>query len=103
MITSIIVVVAVVFVSWMVWSRWHDWRTPEVAWSPLERSPQTRAFEAYARGNGCLAAGQWTDATAAFEQARTLDPKYPYVTERLAEVVRQQSAASTLNPVPAGG
>ena len=47
-------------------------------------------------------AGQWIDATAAFEQARTLDPKRPYVAERLAEVARQQHAASALAPVAAG-
>jgi hypothetical protein len=35
-----------------------------------ERSPQTLAFEAFTHGNTCLAAGQFADATAAFEQAR---------------------------------
>jgi cytochrome c-type biogenesis protein CcmH/NrfG len=48
-------------------------------------------------------AGQWADATAAFEQARTLDPKRPYVAERLAEVIRRQHLASTPAPVAAGG
>jgi hypothetical protein len=48
-------------------------------------------------------AGQWAAATAAFEQARALDPKRPYVAERLAEVNRRQHAASALVPVAAGG
>jgi cytochrome c-type biogenesis protein CcmH/NrfG len=43
------------------------------------------------------------DATAAFEQARTLDPKRPYVAERLAEVDRRQHATSVPAPVVAGG
>jgi cytochrome c-type biogenesis protein CcmH/NrfG len=66
-------------------------------------SPQTRAFNAFAHGNSCLAAGQLADATAAFEQARTLDPKRPHVAERLAEVDRRQHAASAPAPVTAGG
>jgi cytochrome c-type biogenesis protein CcmH/NrfG len=64
---------------------------------------ETRAFEAFAHGNSCLVAGQRADATAAFEQARTLDPKRPYVADRLAEVDRRQHAASASAPVAAGG
>ena len=88
---------------WMAWRRWSDWRTPTGPLPSAGRSPQTRAFEAFAHGNRCLVAGQWADATAAFEQARTLDPKRPYVAERLAEVDRRQHAASAPVPVAAGG
>jgi Tfp pilus assembly protein PilF len=63
----------------------------------------TRAFEAFTHGNTCLAAGQWADATAAFERARALDPKRPYVAERLAEVARRQHAAGAPAPVAVGG
>jgi hypothetical protein len=102
--TSIIIVVVVMACAgWMAWSRWTYWRTPIRPQPAAERSPQTRAFEAFAHGNSCLAAGQLADATAAFEQARTLDPKRPYVAERLAEVVRRQHAASATSPVVAGG
>ena len=102
--TSIIIVVVVMACAgWMAWSRWTYWRTPISSQSSAERSPQTRAFEAFADGNRCLMAGQWADATAAFEQARTLDPKRPYVAERLAEVARRQHAASPPAPVAAGG
>ncbi|MGH8067671.1 MAG: tetratricopeptide repeat protein [Candidatus Entotheonellia bacterium] len=102
--TSIIIVIVVMACAgWMAWSRWTYWRTPTGPQTSAERSPQTRAFEAFAHGNSCLAAGQLADATAALEQARTLDPKRPYVAERLAEVERRQHAASTPVPVAAGG
>jgi hypothetical protein len=102
--TSIIIVVVVMACAgWMAWSRWTSWRTPIRPQPSAERSPQTRAFEAFAHGNRCLSAGQWVDATAAFEQARTLDPKRPYVAERLAEVGRRQHAANLPAPVAAGG
>ena len=103
MISSIFLIIVIAGAGWFVWRRWTDWRTPITPQPLAERSPQTRAFEAFLHGNGCLAAGQWVDATAAFEQARTLDPKRPYVAERLAEVARQQDAASALAPVAAGG
>jgi hypothetical protein len=102
MVSLIIVVVVMACAGWMAWSRWTSWRTPISLQPSAERSPQTRAFEAFAHGNSCLAAGQWADATAAFEQARTLDPKRPYVAERLAEVARRQHAASAPVPVAAG-
>jgi cytochrome c-type biogenesis protein CcmH/NrfG len=41
-----------------------------------------------------LAEGQFTDAIAAFHQARKIDPKHPYVAGRLAEVERRQHAPS---------
>jgi cytochrome c-type biogenesis protein CcmH/NrfG len=103
MISIIFIVAIIAGVGWMAWSRWNSWRTPIRPLPSAENSPQTRAFEAFAHGNTCLAAGQWADATAAFEQARTLDPKRPYVAERLAEVVQRQQAASAPVPVAAGG
>jgi len=103
MISIIFVVAMIAGAGWFVWSRWTDWRTPIRPQPSAERSPQTYAFEAFAHGNSCLVAGQWADATAAFEQARTLDPKRPYVAERLAEVDRRQHAASAPVPVAAGG
>jgi hypothetical protein len=103
MISIIFIVVVIAGAGYLAWRRWTYWRTPISPPSSAERSPQTRAFEAFADGNRCLMAGQWTDATAAFEQARTLDPKRPYVAERLAEVARRQHAASTPVPVAAGG
>src|ERR687891_1721706 len=103
MMSLIFIVVVIAGAGWLAWSRWTSWRTPITPQPSAERSPQTRAFEAFADGNRCLVAGQWADATAAFEQARTLDPKRPYVAERLAEVARRQHAASPPAPVAAGG
>jgi hypothetical protein len=103
MTSLIIVVVVLACAGWMAWNRWTYGRTPIRPQPAAERSPQTRALEAFAHGNSCLAAGQWADATAAFEQARTLDPKRPHVAERLAEVARRQHAASAPAPVAAGG
>ena len=103
MISIICIVVVIAGAGWLAWNRWTYGRTPIRPLPSAERSPQTRAFEAFAHGNACLAAGQLADATAAFERARALDPKRAYVAERLAEVARQQHAASAPAPVAAGG
>jgi hypothetical protein len=103
MVSISIVVVVMACAGWMAWCRWHDWSTPIRPQPAAEMSPQTLAFEAFTHGNTCLAAGQLADATAAFERARALDPKRPYVADRLAEVERRQHAASALAPVAAGG
>ena len=103
MISIIFIVAIIAGIGWMAWRRWGHGRLPIEPLPSAAASPQTRAFEAFTHGNTYLAAGQWADATAAFEQARTLDPKRPYVAERLAEVARQQHAASALAPVAAGG
>jgi hypothetical protein len=92
---SIIVVVAVMACAgWMAWRRWGHWRTPAASGTPEVITPESQAFEAFTHGNSCLAAGQFAEATAAFQRARELDPKRPHVTERLAEVERRQQAAS---------
>jgi Tfp pilus assembly protein PilE len=103
MISIILIVAIIAGIGWMAWSRWNYWRTPLATGPSAEMSQKTHAFEAFLHGNSCLAAGQFADATAAFAQARTLDPKRPYVAERLAEVDRRQHAASTLAPVAVGG
>jgi hypothetical protein len=103
MISIIFVVAILAGIGWMAWRRWGHGRLPTEPLFSEATSPKTRAFEAFLHGNRCLAAGQFADATAAFEQARTLDPKRPYVAERLAEVDRQQHAASAPVPVAAGG
>jgi hypothetical protein len=95
---SVIVVIAGIGVGWMVWRRWGRRPTPAVSGIAAGKTAERLAFEAFTHGNSCLAAGQFADATAAFEQARALDPKRPHVAERLAEVARRQAAAS---PPPA--
>jgi hypothetical protein len=103
MISIIFIVVVIAGAGWLAWRRWTYWRTPSGPEPSAASSPQTRAFEAFAHGNHCLMAGQFADATTAFERARALDPKRPYVAERLAEVDRRQHAASAVAPVAAGG
>jgi Flp pilus assembly protein TadD len=56
------------------------------------------ALKAFAPGNTYWAAGQFAEATAAFHQARELEPKHPHVAARLAEVERQQQAVSATTP-----
>jgi hypothetical protein len=101
MLSTILIVIVIAGAGWFAWRRWNDWRRPITPQPSEDRSPQTLAYKAFLHGNTCLAAGQFADATAAFEQARALDPKRPYVAERLAEVTRRQHAASTWAPVAA--
>jgi hypothetical protein len=67
---SIIVVIAGIGVGWMVWRRRGRRHTPAVSGIAAGMTPESLAFEAFTHGNSCLAAGQFADATAAFEQAR---------------------------------
>jgi Tfp pilus assembly protein PilF len=103
MITVILVIAVVLGAGWFVWGRQGRWHAPDASATPADLTPERLAFEAFARGNTCLAAGQWADATAAFQRARELDPKRPHVAERLAEVARRQHAANATAPVAAGG
>jgi hypothetical protein len=103
MISIIFMVAIMAGIGWMAWRQWGHGRPPTAPLLSEATSPKTRAFEAFLHGNTCFAAGQWADATVAFEQARTLDPKRPYVAERLAEVDRRQHAARAPVPVAAGG
>lgn len=92
---SIFIVMAVIAgIAWFGWKRWSSRQMLAQLASPAQASSETMAFEAFTRGNTCLAAGQFAEATAAFERARELDPKRLHVTERLAEVTRRQASAS---------
>jgi hypothetical protein len=94
MITVICVIAIVLGAGWIVWRRRGRWGTPAASGTPAGMPPERLAFEAFTHGNTCLAAGQFAEATAAFQRARELDPKRPHVAERLAEVARRQHAAS---------
>jgi predicted negative regulator of RcsB-dependent stress response len=95
---STIVVIAVIGVGWMVWRQWGRRQTPAVSGTAAGVTPERLAFDAFTRGNTCLAEGKFADAIAAFQQARELDPKRPHVADRLAEAERRQAGAS---PSPA--
>ena len=95
MITVILVIAVVLGAGWVVWRRRGRWGTPAASATPAGETPEGLAFAAFTHGNTCLAAGQFAEATAAFQRARELDPKRPHVAERLAEVARRQHAAAS--------
>jgi hypothetical protein len=101
MITVILIIAIVLGVGWAVWGRRGRWRTPAASTTPAGMTPESLAFDAFTHGNTCLAAGQFAEATAAFQRARDLDPKRPHVADRLAEVARRQQAESMSSPPPA--
>ena len=89
-----ILAVIVLCIGGIVWRRrrrWHAYTTPV---SPGTIPRETLALRAFAHGNSCLAEGKFTEAIDAFQQAREIEPKHPHVAGRLAEVERQQQAAS---------
>jgi predicted negative regulator of RcsB-dependent stress response len=89
----VIIMVIVVCAGWVVWRRYR--RHAPTAVVPPEAIPRENfALKAFAHGNTCLAEGKFAEATAAFHQARELEPKHPHVAARLAEVERRQQAAS---------
>jgi hypothetical protein len=94
MITVIVIIAVGLGAGWIMWRRQGRWHAPVASATPAGMTPERLAFEAFTHGNTCLAAGQFAEATAAFQRARELDPKRPHVAERLAEVVRRQQAAS---------
>jgi hypothetical protein len=100
MVSVIVMVAIVVGVGWMIWRRRGLWRRQTEPLSPRGIPPETLAFEAFTRGNTCLAEGKFAEATAAFQRSRELDPKRPHVAERLAEVARLQH--TTRQPPAAG-
>lgn len=90
---TVILVIAVVLVGgWFLWRRRS--RLPAASATAAGMTQESLAFEAFTHGNSCLAAGQFAEATASFQRSRELDPKRPHVTERLAEVARQQAASA---------
>jgi cytochrome c-type biogenesis protein CcmH/NrfG len=59
---------------------------------------ENSALKAFVHGNTCLKEGKFAEATAAFHQARELEPKHPHIAGRLAEVERQRQSASATVP-----
>ena len=87
----VVIVLCIGGIVWMRRRRWQAYATPD---SPAVIPRETLALNAFAHGNSCLAAGKFTEAIAAFHQAREIEPKHPHVAGRLAEVERRQQAAS---------
>jgi cytochrome c-type biogenesis protein CcmH/NrfG len=96
---SVVVMVTVVVATLIGWGWWGRWRT-RTALLPLRDMPhEALALEAFMQGNAYLAEEKFREATAAFHQARELDPKRAHVADRLAEVARRQHAMTATLPV----
>jgi hypothetical protein len=89
-----IVVVIVLYVGGIVWVLRRNWHVYATLGSPGTILRKTSTLRAFAHGNSCLAEGRFPEAIVAFQQARDLTPKHPHIAGRLAEVARQQQAAS---------
>ena len=93
----VIIAVIVGCVGWIVWWRRHRGHASTAAVSPEGKPRENFALKAFAHGNTCLAEGKFAEAIASFHEARELDPKHPHIADRLAEVERQQQAASIMD------
>ena len=94
---SVVVMVVIVgCAGWIVWRRRHRGHASTASVPPPGMSHKHFALKAFVHGNTCLAEGKFAEATAAFHQARELEPKHSHVAGRLAEVERQQQAASAM-------
>lgn len=92
----VVMAVIVMLAGWIVWRHRHRWQTSTAAIPPKGMSPEDLALKAFVHGNTCLMEGKFAEATAAFHQARELEPKHCHVAGRLAEVERRQQEASAM-------
>lgn len=96
---SVVFMVTVALVVLILLAR-RGWGRKRIALRPQRGIPrETLALEAFMQGNAYLAAEKFTEATAAFQRARDLDPKCLHVADRLAEVERRQHAGTVTLPV----
>jgi hypothetical protein len=98
---SVVLMVTVALVALILLVRRGWWRTRLVQLQSGGIPLTTLALQAFMQGNADLAEENFPEATAAFQRARELDPKRAYVADRLAEVERQQHAASATLPATA--
>jgi len=101
MVSVVMIVVIGLCIGWIVWMRRRRWPTYAPAVSPGAIPRENLVIKAFAHGNACLAAGKFAEAITAFHQVLELAPKHPHVAGRLAEVERQQHAASATPPINA--
>jgi tetratricopeptide (TPR) repeat protein len=103
MVSIVVLTVIVICAGGIVWLRQRRWRAYAAPVTPEGIPREALALHAFTRGNSYLAEGKFAEAIAAFHQAREIDPKRPHIADRLAEVERQQQAASAMAPtnVPA--
>jgi hypothetical protein len=94
----VVIMVIVVCAGGLVWWRWHRGHASTAAVLPESMPRENVALKALAHDNTCLAEGKFAKATAAFHQARELEPMHSHIAGRLAEVERRQQAASATAP-----
>ena len=99
---SVIFLVAVACVALVLVVRKGWWRTRTAPRPPGGIPREALALEAFMQGNAYLTEEKFPEATAAFQQARELDPKRAHVAERLAEVERRQHALTVTVAATAG-
>jgi hypothetical protein len=95
---SVVIMVTVVLAALIGWGWRGRWRTHTALVPPGAIPRETLALEAFMQGNSYLAEEKFSEATAAFHQARELDPKRAHVADRLAEVARRQHAMTETLP-----
>jgi hypothetical protein len=93
----IVMLVIVVGAGWIVWRRRRG-QASIASVPPPATSHKHLAHNAFVHGNTLLRESKFDEASAAFHQTREIDPKHPHVAGRLAEVERQQQAASATAP-----
>lgn len=91
---SIIFIVTITVGALILFMRRGWWRPRTPQGPPAEIPRATLALSAFMQGNRYLEEEKFPEATAAFHEARELDPKRAYVAERLAEVARRQHAVT---------
>ena len=101
MVSVVMIVVIGLCIGGIVWMRRRRWQTYAPPISPGGIPRENLVLKAFAYGNSCLAVGKFADAITAFHQVLELAPKHPHVAGRLAEVERQQQAASVTLPINA--
>lgn len=95
---SVVVMVTVVVATLIGWGWWGRRRTRTALLPPGAIPREALALEAFMQGNAYLAEEKFREATAAFHQARELDPKRAHVADRLAEVAQRQHAMTATLP-----
>jgi hypothetical protein len=100
MVSIVMLTVIVICAGGIIWLRQHRWQAYAAPVTAGGIPRETLALHAFTRGNSCLAEGKFAEATAAFHQAREIDPKRPHIADRLAEVERQQVASATASGPP---
>jgi len=93
--TTIVILLIVLGVGGFAWRRRRYRQADDLRVSSQNKPKENLAQKAFIHGNTCLREGKFDDARDAFHQVLELEPKHPHVAGRLAEVERQQTAASS--------